>query len=119
MVTQTEQVDVAHAIAGMPESHLQCRDFGHSWRPLHVESIPQRSAYLEQLACMRCQTVRNRLIDSRNGHQLSQSYKYADGYLIHGLGRLDEDDRGTLRLSALQSVIESLGAKSPRRRRRA
>lgn len=116
MVRQTEAVDVEHAISGMPDSHLMCRDFGHSWRPHHVEHVPQRGAYIEQLACQRCRTIRTRLIDNR-GFQLSSSYKYADNYLIHGLGRLDEDDRATLRLSALHSVIDQLASKPARRRR--
>jgi hypothetical protein len=114
VVKQSEAVDVEHAIAGMPDSHLMCRDFGHSWRPHHVEHVPQRGEYIEQLVCARCRTIRTRLV-SPTGHQLANSYKYPDNYLIQGLGRLDEDDRATLRLSALHSVIEQLSRKSARR----
>lgn len=99
---------VADAIAGMPDSHLLCRDFGHSWRPWSAEWIPQRRQYLEALLCSRCQTVRRRLLDEY-GAQLAQSYTYADGYLVHGVGRLTGDDRNSLRLAGIQAVVRAAG----------
>jgi hypothetical protein len=94
------------AIKGMDDSHLLCRDFGHSWRPWAAEWIPQRRQYAEALVCSRCQTVRRRLMDEW-GAQLGQSYTYADGYLVHGLGRLTGDDRNSLRLAGLHAVIRA------------
>jgi hypothetical protein len=99
---------VGDAIAGMPDTHLLCRDFGHSWRPYAAEWIPQRRQYLEALLCARCQTVRRRLLDEY-GAQLGQSYTYADGYLVHGVGRLTGDDRNSLRLAGLQAVMRAAG----------
>jgi hypothetical protein len=99
---------VGDAIAGMSDSHLLCRDFGHSWRPWAAEWIPQRRQYLEALVCVRCETVRRRLLDEY-GAQLGQSYTYADGYLVHGVGRLSGDDRNSLRLAGLQVVMRAAG----------
>lgn len=114
VVKQSESVDVDHAIAGMSDAHLQCRDFGHSWRPYDVTSVPQQHAYREALLCGRCKTLRLRLIDAR-GFQLATSYRYPDTYLVKGLGRLDETDRATLRLAALQTAIDELERKAARR----
>lgn len=99
---------ISDAIAGMPDTHLLCRDFGHSWRPWGAEWIPQRRQYAEALVCSRCDTVRRRLLDEY-GAQLAQSYTYADGYLVHGLGRLTGDDRNSLRLAGLRAVITAAG----------
>lgn len=92
---------VGDAIAGMPDTHLLCRDFGHSWRPWDAQWIPQRRQYVES-------TVRKRLLDEY-GAQLAQSYTYADGYLVHGLGRLTGDDRNSLRLAGLRAVMNAAG----------
>jgi transposase len=99
---------VGDAIAGMPDTHLLCRDFGHSWRPWDAQWIPQRRQYQEALLCQRCQTVRRRLLDEY-GAQLGQSYTYADGYLVHGVGRLTGDDRNSLRLAGLRAVMRASG----------
>jgi transposase len=97
---------VNDAIADMADTHLLCRDFGHSWRPWDAQWIPQRRQYLEALLCVRCETVRRRLLDEY-GAQLGQSYTYADGYLVHGLGRLTGDDRNSLRLAGLRAVMRA------------
>ena len=105
---ESDRVDPAHAIAGMSHRHLLCRDFGHSWRPYDVQVVPQRRHYVETLLCTRCKTARRRLIDF-DGAQLGSGYVYADGYLIHGMGRLTGDDRNGLRLAALRSVMDRMG----------
>lgn len=97
---------VSTALGAMPDTHLLCRDFGHSWRPWDAQWIPQRRQYVEALLCSRCQTVRKRLLDEY-GAQLGQSYTYADGYLVHGLGRLTGDDRNAVRLAGLRVVMQA------------
>lgn len=99
-------VDVDAAIAAMRQTHLQCRDFGHSWRPMAVERIPQRRQWLQALRCVRCRTVRQRLLDEY-GHQLSAQYIYAKGYVVNGLGRLTGEDRDHLRLASLMALISA------------
>ena len=97
--------DLDAAIEAMRDSHMQCRDFGHSWRPRAVESVPQRRQWLQQLRCSRCGTVRQRLIDEY-GAQLGGGYVYPDGYLTKGLGRLTGTDRDHLRLASLMALLD-------------
>lgn len=99
-------VELDSAIGHMSPSQLQCRDFGHSWRPYTVEFIPQRRNYLEVLACTRCRSQRMRLLGER-GELLGNAYRYSDGYLVKGLGRLDGDDRDSLRLASLQHLMSA------------
>lgn len=99
--------DLDAAIEAMRESHMQCRDFGHSWRPRAVESVPQRRQWLQLLRCSRCGTVRQRLIDEY-GAQLGGGYVYPDGYLTKGLGRLTGSDRDHLRLASLRALLDKM-----------
>jgi len=92
----------------MPDTHLLCRDFGHSWRPWTAQWVPQRRQYVEALVCVRCECVRKRLLDEY-GAMLGNSYDYPDGYLVHGVGRLTGDDRNDLRLAGLQAVMRATG----------
>lgn len=91
-----------------------CRDFGHTWRPYTAEWVPQRRHYVETLTCTRCRTMRSRLLDEY-GALLANHYTYADGYLIHGMGRLSGDDRNHLRLAGLQAVMRAADARPKRK----
>lgn len=102
----------ADALAALTDEHLLCRDFGHSWRPWTAEWIPQRRQYVEALACVRCATVRRRLLDEW-GALLGNVYTYSEGYLVHGIGRLTGDDRNDLRLAGLQAVMRATGTNHP------
>lgn len=106
--------DLDHAISGMTDGQLMCRDFGHSWRPYTAEWIPQHRHYVETLACTRCKTYRSRLLDEY-GALLANRYTYADGYLVHGVGRLTGDDRNTLRLAGLQAVMRATESRPKRK----
>jgi hypothetical protein len=105
---------VSTALGDMSDSHLLCRDFGHAWRPYTAHWIPQRQQYQEGLRCTRCKTVRLRLI-SDSGELLANRYVYADGYLVHGVGRLTGTDRDALRVAALQTVLAMVGDDAPKR----
>ena len=98
--------DLDALIDHMPENHLQCRDFGHSWRPYTATWDAPARCYVTQLRCSRCRTLRERII-GQNGQQLGSHYLYADGYLVEGMGRLGPADRNHLRLvSVLRVLIE-------------
>lgn len=91
-------------IHDLATDHLQCRDFGHSWRPYTARWDSKQRAYETQLRCSRCRTVRLRWIGPR-GEQLESRYDYADGYLIKGIGRLTGTDRDALRLESVHRVL--------------
>lgn len=99
---------VSSAISDMTDSQLQCRDFGHSWRPYTVEFVPQHRHYLEALRCTRCRTMRVRVL-SDSGALLGNRYIYSDGYLVQGVGRLEQEDRDAMRLASLEILLSKLG----------
>jgi hypothetical protein len=97
-------VDLHTALGAMRLEHLQCRDFGHAWRPYAAQWLTTERCYESRLRCSRCRTQRVRLI-GQNGALVSSHYEYADNYLVKGLGRLDTSDRNELRLASLQHVL--------------
>jgi hypothetical protein len=97
--------DVTKAVQAMDIEHVQCRDFGHSWRPFTAHWVAAENAYESQLRCARCQTIRTRWL-SKRGAQLSSEYDYPPGYQVTGLGRLTGTDRDTIRLSSVLSVLD-------------
>ena len=92
------------ALEALSDEALQCRDFGHSWRPYTATWMASRKQYDERLMCMRCKTVRSRLLDQW-GQQLANHYSYADGYQIKGQGRLTGEDRDAVRLAGVQLLL--------------
>lgn len=103
MSAKARREQVETAVQGMPAAHVHCRDFGHSWVP-HTAARVGRG-YEVIVRCTRCDTTRHRVLD-RFGEVLTNSYHYADGYLVEGLGRLNGTDRGTLRIA---SILDLLG----------
>jgi len=95
---------VEAAVKAMDLSHIQCRDFGHSWRPYTAHWRQQDNAYESQLRCQRCSTIRVRWLSAR-GEQLSGQYDYPEGYLVKGLGRLTGHDRDIIRLQSVLSLL--------------
>ena len=102
--TPVVPVKVEDAVAHMQVEHLQCRDFGHSWRPYSARWLPTFNQYESQLLCARCKTIRTRFL-SRTGGLMDSKYDYADGYTIKGLGRLTGTDRDVIRLQSILQVL--------------
>lgn len=98
--------DLNTAVSTMELDHVQCRDFGHSWKPYTARWLPKFNSYESQLVCARCKTIRTRFL-SRTGQQLESAYDYADGYLIKGMGRLTGSDRDVIRLASILAVLET------------
>lgn len=96
--------EIERAVKAMDLSFIQCRDFGHSWRPYSARWMPADNAYHSELICQRCKTVRARWL-SRTGAQLSGNYDYPEGYLVKGMGRLTGSDRDVIRLQSVLSVL--------------
>jgi len=97
-------VSVDEAVKHMAFEHIQCRDFGHSWRPYSARWMPTFNQYESQLMCARCKTIRTRFM-SRTGALLDSKYDYADGYTVKGLGRLSGVDRDVIRLQSILGVL--------------
>jgi len=99
-----EPVTSHRAIETMPLDHLQCRDWGHSWRPFTAHWVEADKCFESVLRCQRCRSVRIRYLSAR-GELLSSRYDYADNYLVEGIGRLDSEDRNHIRLASVLRVI--------------
>jgi hypothetical protein len=108
---QGNTVDLDTALHDMRTAYLQCRDFGHAWRPFTARWVPDQRSYHTQLRCTRCRTVRTRYI-SRNGEQVSKGYVYPDGYQLKGVGRITGEDRDHLRLESVLRVLDNNVAES-------
>lgn len=96
--------DLEKAVHDMKVEFVQCRDFGHSWRPFHAKWWPKENAYESQLRCGRCGCVRVRWL-SRTGSQIGSDYDYPAGYQMKGLGRLSGTDRDVIRLTSILAVL--------------
>jgi hypothetical protein len=84
---------------------LQCRDFGHAWRPYTARWDTDEKAYEQQIRCSRCKTVRKRLLTRTGAYARNPKYDYTPGYLFPGLGRLSKDDRNWVRLESVLRVL--------------
>lgn len=99
------EFDLDDALKNMNVDYIQCRDFGHSWRPHTARWLESQQHYESQLRCSRCGTMRQRFL-SRTGAQIGGAYLYAEGYRVKGVGRLTGGDRDKVRLRSILSVIK-------------
>lgn len=103
-MAQPKKPDVATLVHDLRTDFLQCRDFGHAWRPYTANWIAAERAYRTELRCSRCKTIRVRWINNR-GEQVGAHYLYTDGYQMQGVGRLTGTDRDQLRLESIHRVL--------------
>lgn len=101
---QEHLFDLDAALGSMNVDYIQCRDFGHSWRPHTARWVESQQHYESQLKCTRCGTLRTRLLN-RSGAQVAGQYLYSEGYLVKGMGRLTGGDRDKVRLRSILSVL--------------
>lgn len=97
--------DLEETLHDMRQDFIQCRDFGHAWRPFTARWMPAERVYHTQLRCSRCRTIRTRYIND-HGQQVGHTYAYPDGYQIRGMGRMTGEDRDHLRLESVLRVVE-------------
>lgn len=103
-VPEIGQTELEKQIYSMTIEHVQCRDFGHSWRPFSARLLPGQNMFEQVLRCARCTTVRTRHLGMR-GQLLDSSYDYVDGYQMKGLGRMSGTDRDVVRLASVRSIL--------------
>lgn len=91
----------------LPERFLQCRDFGHSWRPWAVRFDREYNSYERTLRCTRCRSERHESL-GLSGAKAGRGYTYPDGYQAPpGTGHLVLADRDELRIASIQRLITS------------
>lgn len=90
---------------GLTGDFLQCRDFGHLWRPVTARWSADDNAYSRTMRCGRCHTERDQLL-TPYGHVISSAYSYTDGYAApRGQGRLGTAARDSIRLESILRLI--------------
>lgn len=104
MAKPVEPVSFDEAIESMTGSILECRELGHTWKPLRAAFSKKAKTYARTLRCPRCHTEREQELSAR-GTVISNHYVYPDGYLIKGLGAMVGDNRDKLRLASLTRTI--------------
>lgn len=87
---------------------LECRSYGHLWRPSTAQHFPKLRYWYVVRKCGRCTTERHEELDEY-GRVFSKWYRYAEGYLTENLGRITGDGRGVLRL---QTVLRTFKVQS-------
>jgi hypothetical protein len=83
---------------------LECRTYGHIWRP-HSARYNSRYKYWQVVQrCQRCTSERRRQLTQR-GKRTSSYIDYVDGYLSEGLGRITGEAREILELATITRVF--------------
>lgn len=101
----TTQEALETALDHLSASYIQCRDFGHSWRPYSARLDAEMHCYVQELRCSRCTTIRARMIGLR-GQLLDSHYDYPEGYTLpKGMGRLSGDDRDGIRYRSIVRLL--------------
>lgn len=100
MPAATDAPTVAARAHDLKDAYLTCRTLGHAWRPRTASWNSEARAYYAAYLCERCGGERACWFD-QYGRPVSNRYTYPEGYVMPGVGRLDRDDRGTIRLEAL------------------
>jgi hypothetical protein len=87
------------------EDFLQCRLYGHPWRPSRATFNSRFRYYYVVQLCPRCLSERHAELNER-GHIMASWMKYPEGYLTKKIGRIVGDGRDVLRLAALTRVYD-------------
>lgn len=98
-----DDVSLDDAIERWSSGTIECRgEFNHLWRRLTVAHRP--GVYTVRQRCTRCRNEREHDLNEQ-GYVLSGWRRsYREGYLVKGLGRMDEDDRARLRILSLATA---------------
>jgi hypothetical protein len=95
--------DVEQAVERWTDGQIECRAYGHNWRPASVTHRP--GVYTVYQRCPRCRNRRRQPINE-NGYALAPwSAAYQDGYLLKGMGRLGTDGRAVLKIATLRTAV--------------
>lgn len=101
--------DVYTATGEWPDAVIQCRIYGHAWRPLSVVRYTIGGVVTPALTvtqrCSRCHCYRAQDISGITGSVLSKwRMTYRHGYLLKDMGRVAAGGRDVLRLAALRNL---------------
>lgn len=101
---QVDVKDVKRQARQWSDEILECRTYGHMWRPYTARFNNRYKYWAVVQRCQRCTSERRRQLTAR-GKRTSSSYDYVDGYLTEGLGRLTGEARDILELATITRVF--------------
>jgi hypothetical protein len=102
VTTWASPADVERAASQWSDGQVNCRTYGHSWRPLTVTHRP--GVYTIQQRCGRCRTERHQEVNEQGFPITGWHMRYEEGYLLRNLGRVGADGRAVLRLTTLRAL---------------
>lgn len=83
---------------------LVCRAISHRFDE-STSSVKQTGGkFFWSMKCSRCGTVRTKILN-RQGRIVGADYSYPKGYTAPGIGRLDANAQGYLRLHVINNVL--------------
>lgn len=93
----------ANTIDDVRDEHLECRDYMHSWQPYEAKEVRRGRIVERVLRCERCKTLKKQTLVIKHGKAFlsTGSYKYAEGYLIKGMGHVTQEDKAKLRFRTI------------------
>lgn len=91
-------------VADLPIEFLECRQFGHAWTASTVTKTGGR--FEVTIRCLRCASYAVERLRSDGVRNGKRNIQYVEGYLSHGLGRLDGAARAALRLELADRLGE-------------
>lgn len=93
-------------LESLPTQYLQCRSFGHSWRPANAGYNQADKVFEQSLKCTRCTATRSFTVSPSSGAYTSRTpYTYPDGYVVKGTGRMRTEDNNAIRLAQMMRLV--------------
>lgn len=83
----------------LSEEVLVCRDLHHAWKPHTAAKI--KGGYKRELICRTCETIKEQRLDNY-GYIEWSTYRYPEGYVRTGLGRITAAENALLRLTHIK-----------------
>ena len=105
-----EPADIERVADQWTDQQLECRDLGHHWEPQDVVHVSRLRFYRITHVCQRCDMLRIREM-SEYGHVYAQTYRYPDGYLAEGIGRIAGDAKDAVRLASVRRFTDLVEVK--------
>lgn len=102
MTTWAAPEDVENAARSWSDGQVNCRVYGHAWRPLTV--IHRPGVFTIHQRCGRCRNEREQDVNEQGYPVSPWRPTYVDGYLLKKLGRVGVDGRAVLRLQSIQGL---------------
>lgn len=101
--------DGAAFIEHLPEQYRICREGRHYYQAFRVEQDRATKTLLRIRRCA-CGTEHHQLLSTRDGRVLEPAkIRYPSDYLAKGIGRLQSETYGLLRLEAVRREIAATG----------